>query len=338
MAHLKLTHNFPEIGKPVLENGFYASVHDLGNNRGVAISIDGVGSKLLVAQVANQLSPVGKDIVAVNVNDVLCVGAKPTVFIVYTERQNNTLDLESLVEGLMEGASEAGVAVTATKGSFHHVLPEMVKGANENAFELVGTCVGEVALNKVIDGREIKDGDVIIGYSSSGLHSNGYTLARKVLLGPGKFTLDSYVNSLGRTIGEELLLPTRIYVRPILATLKRTEGVTGLAHISGDGLLNLLRFNTSFSPEITDLPEAPPIFRLIQQLGEIPDEEMYKVFNMGIGFCAIAKPEAVAAVLQTAEEYNFQAQVIGKMAKRADKSVYLKQQNLVGIKNFVKVA
>ena len=176
---------------------------------------------------------------------------------------------------------------------------------------------GIVPVSRIIDGRTVQDGDVVVGFRSAGLHSNGYTLARKTLLINAALTLDAHLPELGCTLAEELLRPTHIYVRPVLEALSRTDGITGLAHITGDSFLNLLRLRTDCGFELTDLPPAPPVFGLIQRLGNVARTEMYEVFNMGVGFCVVCRPAAADAVLAAAQQHGFAAQVIGAAPRRA---------------------
>ncbi|MBI2888143.1 MAG: phosphoribosylformylglycinamidine cyclo-ligase [Chloroflexi bacterium] len=330
LGWLDQTHAFPgAVGRPVLKSGFFAAVHDLGHGLGLAISTDNVGTKSLVAQMMGRYEEIGSDCVAVNVNDVLCVGARPIALVDYLAvEQVQPEMLEQLGKGLYEGARQAGVAIA---GGEMAQVPELLRGAAPGAgFDLSGTCVGIVALDRIVDGRGIQDGDVVVGFRSSGIHCNGLTLARAVLLGPGRFTVEGLVPELGCTLGEELLRPCRIYVRPVLDALERTQGITGLAHISGDGFLNLLRFRTPCGFELTDLPEPQPIFRLVQQAGSVPLEEMYQVYNMGVGFCVVARPEAVDVVLASAQRHGYEAQPIGHARAALQGRVALPKEGLVG--------
>ena len=336
LGWLNKTFLFPTpSGRPVLENGFFANVHDLGSGLGVAISTDGVGTKLLVAQQMDRYDTVGIDCVAVNVNDVLCVGARPIALVDYLAvQQVDAAVLDQLGAGLYEGARQAGVAIASGELA---QIPELLRGDPPGAgFDIAGACIGIVPLSSIIDGRAVQDGEAVVGFRSSGLHSNGYTLARRVLRASEKLALDSRVDGLDGTLGEELLKPTLIYVRPILDALSRTDGVTGLAHITGDGFLNLLRLRTDCGFELTALPEPPPIFQLIQKAGSIAPEEMYRVFNMGIGFCAVARPEAVSLLLDAAQRHGFDAQVIGHARRELSGKVVLARAGSVGEKRSFK--
>jgi phosphoribosylformylglycinamidine cyclo-ligase len=181
----------------------------------------------------------------------------------------------------------------------------MLHGARPGrAFDLVGTCIGKVALDRVIAGARVQPGDVLLGLESSGVHSNGFTLARRALIGEGGLRYEEHVPELGTSLADELLRPTRIYVRDALALLGSGIDVRALAHMTGGGLWNLVRTEAAVSFRIEHWPEPPPIFGLIQRLGRIPDEEAFRVFNMGIGFCVVVPADdadRAAAILGRGE-------------------------------------
>lgn len=336
VAWLNRTLDFPApTGRPAIPNGFFATVHDLGGGLGVAVGTDGVGTKLLVAEALGKYDTVGIDLVAMNANDVLCVGARPFALVDYLAVQEiRTGMLEALGRGLYEGARLAGVAIA---GGELAQVPDMLRGVREGeGFDVAGTCLGVVEVSKIVDGRAIQDGDLVVGFHSSGLHSNGYTLARRVLL--QTFALEAQVPELGCTLGEELLRPTHIYVKPVLAALEQTGGVTGLAHITGGGFTNLLRLRTDCGFELDALPPPPPIFGLIQRVGKVPATEMYGVFNMGVGFCAVVRPQAADRTVALAAEHGYRAQVIGRMRAELSGRVLLPAQGLVGDKQGFRTA
>lgn len=278
-----------DTGRPsrsTLPPGHYASVVAIDGQRGVAISTDGVGSKVIVAQQMGNFETIGIDCIAMNVNDVVCVGAEPFAVVDYiaVERANSDM-LRAIGAGLKRGAELAGVEVP---GGELAQLEEVIRGhPSPYGFDLVGTCIGLVDLDKVVSGKMIGPGDAIIGLPSSGIHSNGLTLARKALLEKGDLDLESSVDELGRSIGEELLEPTAIYVKAVLALLGSGIEVHGLAHITSGGMDNLLRLNDGVGYQITDPLPVPAIFKLVQRYGEVSGQEMNYVFNMGCGFCAI---------------------------------------------------
>ena len=328
------------IGQPVLPIGFFANVIDLGYGMGLALSTDGVGTKLMVAQMMQKFDTIGIDCVAMNVNDVLCVGARPIAFLDYIAVQQANSDLiDQLMQGLKEGARRAGVAIC---GGEIAQMREMLASEREGwGCDLVGMCVGHVPLDKVIVGRSVTPGDVIIGIRSSGIHSNGLTLARQVLFTQNRYTVDTKFEEFGRTLGEELLEPTAIYVPEVVEALERSLAITGLAHITSDGLLNLLRLDAkphAVGYEIDRLPPIPPIFSLIQKSGGIPDHEMFQVFNMGIGFCVVIAEADAEPFQQIVKQHGREALQIGRVVSDSEQKVVIRPHGLVGQGNrFVKV-
>jgi phosphoribosylformylglycinamidine cyclo-ligase len=262
--------------------GHYASVIKFDEQTGIAFSTDGVGTKLVVAEELGRFDTVGIDCVAMNVNDVICVGAEPLAMVDYVAVAKADPEVcEEIGVGLARGAELAGIEIP---GGELAQLGELVRGV-----DVSGACIGKVALDEIVDGSAVEPGDVVIGLPSTGLHSNGYTLARKALEGIG-LDVDPE-GRLGRTLGEELLQPTQIYVKPIVALLRSEVDVRGLAHLTSGGTENLLRLAAEVGYEIDDPLPVPPIFDLIQERGEVGEEEMREVFNMGCGFCVVV-PEA----------------------------------------------
>jgi phosphoribosylformylglycinamidine cyclo-ligase len=280
-----------ELDRPsasVLPSGHYASVLRVAPNLGIAVSTDGVGSKIVVAQQADRLETVGIDCVAMNVNDIVCVGAEPMAMLDYLAvEQADPEALARIAAGLKVGAQAAGVEIP---GGELAVLPELIRGhPSPGGFDLCGTALGTVAIDAIVAGDEARAGDAIVGLPSSGLHSNGYTLARRVLFDDGGLTLDDRPPPLdGRSVADALLEPTVIYVRAILELLRSDVPVRGLAHITGGGLRNLLRLGgerVGFA--IEDPLPVPAICALVAELGDILPAEMWDVFNMGCGFMAL---------------------------------------------------
>jgi phosphoribosylformylglycinamidine cyclo-ligase len=281
--------------------GHFAAVLEVAPNLGIAIGTDGVGSKLIVAEQAGRLDTVGIDCVAMNVNDVVCVGAEPIALLDYlaVERIDEEA-MRAIGEGLRAGAELAGVEIP---GGEVAVLPELIRGhPSPHGFDLTAACFGIVALDAIVSGRDCAPGDALLGLPSSGLHSNGYSLARRAL---GGLELDDRPGPLGgATVAETLLEPTTIYVRAVLGLLRSGPPVHGLAHITGGGALNLLRLSRQVGFAIEDPLPVPPVFGLVRDLGGVADAEMWEVFNMGCGFCAVV-PEAAAdeAVAQLAARH-----------------------------------
>ncbi len=316
------------VGAARLPIGYFANVVDIGNGMGIAISTDGVGTKVLVAEMMNKYDTVGIDCIAMNVNDVLCVGAEPISMVDCISLEEARPDLlEEIGKGLYKGAEQARITIT---GGEIAQVQEIIKGQREGyGFDLIGTCIGLVRLDRLIVGADIEEGDAIVGLRSSGIHSNGMTLTRKVLFGQAGFSPDKYFDQLGRTLGEELLEPTRIYVPEIMEVLSAGLKVKALAHITGDGFLNLTRVNSETGFVIEQLPPPHPIFDLIQQASGIPDEEMFQVYNMGIGFCVIVPQEDADKVIAIARKHGVDAYKIGRAVHDPEKRVVIEPKKLV---------
>ncbi|MGI8780692.1 MAG: phosphoribosylformylglycinamidine cyclo-ligase [Solirubrobacteraceae bacterium] len=270
--------------------GHYAAVLAVAPNLGIAVGTDGVGSKLIVAETTGRFDTVGIDCVAMNVNDVICVGAEPIAVLDYLAVERADPDVfAAIARGLKVGAEQAGVEIP---GGEVAVLPELIRGhPSPSGFDLTAACFGTVALDRIVTGEKCAPGDVLIGLPSSGLHSNGYTLARRVLEPLG---LDVRPVSLGgASVADVLLEPTVIYVRAVLELLRSGLPVHGLAHITGGGLANLLRLSDGVGFAIDAPLPVPPVFDLIREYGDVPEAELWGVFNMGCGFVAVV-PERAA--------------------------------------------
>jgi phosphoribosylformylglycinamidine cyclo-ligase len=273
-----------DTGKPsrvVPLPGHYASVLRIEGRLALAMGTDGVGTKMVVAERLDRFETIGIDCVAMNVNDLICVGAEPIAMVdfILCDRADPAVTAQ-IGAGLRRGAELAGIEIPG--GEIAQV------GEIVNGWELGGTAIGIVGVDEIVDGGRIEPGDALIGLPSSGLHSNGYTLARKAL---DELGLDD--DRLGRPLGEVLLEPTEIYVRAVLDLLRSRVDVRGLAHITGDGLNNLLRLRAPVGYRIDDPLPVPGVFDLIAELGDVSEEEMYEVFNMGCGFiCVVAARDA----------------------------------------------
>ncbi|MBV9555008.1 MAG: phosphoribosylformylglycinamidine cyclo-ligase, partial [Alphaproteobacteria bacterium] len=289
-------------GAVQLPIGFFANVIDIGGT-GLAITTDGVGSKAMIADMMRQYDTIGIDCIAMNVNDLLCVGARPVSLVDYiaVEKADAAM-LDGIAVGLAEGARQAGVSITGGEIS---QLRDVVRG-----FDLVGTAVGTVALDRILVGRDIQPGDAVIGIASSGIHSNGMTLTRRVFFEQAGATVDTYFGELGCTLGEELLRPTVIYAPEALEVLNQVSSVKALMHITGDGLLNLLRIDADMGFVIDALPEPPPLFGLVEKLGGVSRAEMFEVYNMGIGFCLVVAPGDADLTLDILRRHGRSASVI----------------------------
>lgn len=280
--------------------GHYASVIKIDERTGIALSTDGVGTKLMIAEELGRFDTIGIDCVAMNVNDVICVGAEPLAMLDYIAIEKaDPAVCEEIGVGLARGAEKAGIEIP---GGELAQLGQMVRGV-----DVSGACFGTVALEAIVDGSAVEPGDVVIGLPSTGLHSNGYTLARSAL---ADVPLDD--ERLGRPLGEALLEPTEIYVKPVVELLRSPVDVRGLAHITSGGTKNLLRLAAEVGYEIDDPLPVPPIFELIQQQGEVSEEEMQEVFNMGCGFCVVVPAGDEAAALELLRAHYPAARRVGR--------------------------
>ncbi|MGH2861963.1 MAG: phosphoribosylformylglycinamidine cyclo-ligase [Solirubrobacteraceae bacterium] len=298
--------------------GHYASVMRLPGalapNVGIALATDSVGSKVIVAEQTGRFDTIGIDCVAMNVNDLICVGATPLALLDYiaVERAEPSL-LEAIGRGLALGAADAGVEIP---GGEVCQVPELLRGhPSPYGFDLVGSAFGVVELDKIIDGRGVRPGDAIIGLPASGIHSNGITLARRALLDDGQLSLEQKPELLGgKSVADVLLEPTVIYVRAILALIASEIDVRGLAHITGGGLMNLRRIGTGVGYTISRPLPSPPVFELIASFGEIAAAEMWEVFNMGCGFVAMVPAQQADAATALLEGFHPGAAVIGAIS------------------------
>ncbi len=299
--HIKGTFAFRRgYGEPVPVFGHYGGIFKCGNDR-LVIHTDGVGTKLLVANDMKKFDTVGIDAVAMSVNDILCVGAIPLVGVDYIalEKENNEL-ISELMKGLVAGAKESNMAIV---GGETAIVPDLLK---EKAFDLTVTAVGKV--QKLILGDEIRKGDVIVGLESSGIHSNGYTLARKIL--------DV------KDWGQEMLTPTKIYVNPVQEMMDACD-VHGIAHITGGAFSKLTRLNRNVG-FVLDLPEPKPIFK---ELGKkVKEMDMVRTFNMGIGMAIILPEDRADTVINIANKHGVDAMEIGRISDK--KGVWYKDKNI----------
>lgn len=267
-------------GGPMEGIGNYASLIDFGDVA-LVLCTDGVGTKIMVADEMRKWDTIGIDCVAMNVNDLICVGAEPLAFVDYIAVDDPTkMPAEELGKGLAEGARQSNMSIV---GGETAVLPDMVKG-----FDISGTAMGYVKKEDIISGELLREGDVVLGVPSSGIHSNGLTLARKIVKERGLSYHSPFAGGR-RSLGLELLEPTRIYVPEVLSMLRKfRKKVHGLYNITGGGLGNLLRLNDELGMEITHPLEPQPIFKFLMSQG-VTEQEMYHTFNMGMGFTVVAE-------------------------------------------------
>ena len=270
-----------------LDNGF-AGLVKLGDGA-LAMCTDGVGSKILLAEEMDSIHTVGIDCVAMNTNDLICVGAEPLSFVDYVALDRPDEELMAKIGmGLAEGCKQSNCTLS---GGETAILPELVHG-----FDIAGTSVGYVKQDKIIDGTKIAEGDVLIGLKSSGPHSNGYTLIRKLFDGD-------------KELGKKLVEPTRIYVKEVMNLINQVN-VHGIAHITGGGLDNISRINDNFQYVIDNPLPVPSVFDWLQEKGSIEIKEMYRTFNMGMGMIIIVSKDVAKESVSILGKY---AQIIGSV-------------------------
>ncbi|MBE0558592.1 MAG: phosphoribosylformylglycinamidine cyclo-ligase [Proteobacteria bacterium] len=296
--------------------GFGGLFHlDIGKNKDPVLvsSTDGVGTKLKIAQMMDKHDTVGIDLVAMSVNDVVVQGAEPLFFLDYIATGKILVDTSvQIVEGVVRGCQEAGCALVGGETA------EMPGFYPDGEYDLAGFCVGVVEADRLIDGSEIRVGDRIIGIASSGLHSNGFSLARRVLFDEGKLHPDQQIETIGQAIGLELLKPTRIYAKSILNIIKNFR-IRGIVHITGGGFIdNIPRILPGPCGAVIKAGSWPvlPVFELIQKMGNIDLMEMLRVFNMGIGMMIIVAEKDHTEVMERLEKLGEAAYSIGIIEKR----------------------
>lgn len=271
---------------------------------------DGVGTKLMLAFMTDRHNTIGQDCVAMCVNDILCQGAQPLFFLDYiASGKIEAAKIAAIVEGVATGCRLSGAALIGGETA------EMPGLYRDGEYDLAGFAVGIVDGEKIITGAEIRHGDVLIGLPSSGLHSNGFSLVRKLLFEIHKHSANDYIEKLGATIGEELLKPTRIYAKPLLNLMQKFE-IKGLSHITGGGFYeNIPRMlpDGCMADIDTEAITKLPVFSWIQQLGNIETREMYSTFNMGVGMVVAVAPENATGVLNFLHENQEAAFVFGKI-------------------------
>lgn len=317
--HIKKTNNLGTMGNI----GNFGGLFDLSKynvkNPVLVSGTDGVGTKLLLAQEANIHNTIGIDLVAMCVNDVLCIGAQPLFFLDYIAvGKNNPETIEQIVEGISEGCVQSGCALI---GGETAEMPDMYTG---NHYDLAGYTTGVVDKEQMLDVTNVKEGDILIGLQSSGIHSNGYSLVRKIFFKDYNFNLNSYFKEMDKTLQEELLTPTRIYVEGVVECLKECK-VNAISHITGGGFIeNIPRaLNEGQGVKIDEstLPNMP-IFPLMERLGEIEHSEMYNIFNMGIGMVLILDKSQEEKALSILDKFGYNPRVIGEVTNTEGVDIY----------------
>jgi len=314
------TFSFSKRARPMLGFGHYATIIDTGGPQALALATDTIGTKALIAQALGRYDTAGIDCVAMNANDIVCVGAEPIAMVDCMAVEE--MDEEFLTEiavGLREGARRAHISIAG--GETAHI-PEMLQGAVPGrAFDLGGTCAGLVEPDQILMGREVQPGNALVGFASSGIHSNGFTLARRTFREAG-WDLDQYVDEFERGLGEELLEPTTMYVDLAMKLLLKLE-VRALFHMTGGGFLNLRRLEAAAGFNIEKLPPVPAIFSVIQSLAKLDDAAMYAEYNMGAGFCAVVPQAEVDRAIALGKDYGIQGWQLGTATASVERQVQI---------------
>jgi phosphoribosylformylglycinamidine cyclo-ligase len=300
-----------KVGHPVFPIGHYAGLVDLDDGRVLSLHTDSVGTKVIIAQLMSKYDTIGIDCVAMCANDLICTGTEPISFLDYLAMaRHDRRIVEEVAAGLVEGANQGGMAII---GGETAIVPDLL--SNNAGLDLVGMAAGIGKRNDLILGDKIRTGDALVGVASSGIHSNGLTLARKILL--REYKLRENVPELGRSIGQELLEPTRIYVKPVLEMTRKLE-VHGLAHMTGGAFAKLDRIvgQARLGASVEQLPPTPGIFRIIQRYGRVSDLEMYRTFNMGVGFVIVCPQRAEDAIIRLFLKHGHNAFDLGRVEKK----------------------
>ena len=298
----RITHGF----------GHYAGIVEIPGGKLLATHTDGVGTKIVIANLMKKYDTIGIDCVAMNANDIICTGAEPISFVDYIAANRNDQSIfKEIVRGLVKGAKKSMMPIV---GGETAIMPDVITG-DGFSFDLAGTAVGLASKKELVLGDRINKGDVIIGASSSGMHSNGYSLVRKALL--KKYSVRDKVRGIG-VLGDSLLAPTEIYVKPVLEMAKKCN-IHGFAHITGGSFTKLLRLK-KIGYQIDSLPKIPPIMGLVEEQG-VQHDEMYKTFNMGVGFCVMAPKAEASEITDTFKRHGIASQVIGEITAKPGVSV-----------------
>jgi len=286
-------------GEVMQDYGHYANTVKVSENLCLAISTDGVGSKVLVAEMAGKYDTIGEDCVAMNVNDLICIGATPVGFVDYlaSEKPLPEKIIDEIGKGLLNACAESSIPIL---GGETAILPDMIRGVGGSGLDLAGTAIGVARPDELFDGSSIEEGDVILGVASNGIHSNGFTLARKVLF--SEYNVDDEL-VWKVSLSDELLRPTRVYVKHFKELKDAGIIIKGLAHITGSGFRKVLRLG-EFKFVIENFPEIPPIFELIRITGNITWHEMFTTFNMGIGLVVLIPPSQVEEAMTALSKHD----------------------------------
>ncbi|MBA3535086.1 MAG: phosphoribosylformylglycinamidine cyclo-ligase, partial [Tatlockia sp.] len=285
-------------------------------------SIDGVGTKMMVARMMQKFDTIGIDLVSATTNDIIVLGAKPLTLLDYIANHKlNPKIVEEIIKGMVIACKENGISLVGGETA------EMPGTYLAGELDLVGVITGVVEKAKAIEGKDIREGDIVATFPSSGLHTNGYSLARKLLFEIAGYTVDSQFPDFSHSIGEELLTPHLNYTKPILTILEKNVAIKGMAHITGGGLLEniprILPKGCSVEIHKQQIPELP-VFNLLRKLGNLDDNEMYRTFNMGAGMVLFLSPEALSPIREILLAFpSFPLYEIGRVIKGDQKVVLL---------------
>ena len=309
---IESTHNLQKMAKMTHGFGHYAGIVEIPGGKLLATHTDGVGTKVIISNMLKKYDTIGIDCIAMNVNDIICIGATPISFVDYIAANKNDQKIfKQIVSGLVKGAKKSAMPIV---GGETAIMSDLISGKGFG-FDLAGMVVGILSKKEMILGDKIKPNDVIIGIQSSGLHSNGYSLARKALL--SKYSVKDNIKGVGN-LGNALLRPTEIYVKPVLEALKKYR-INGLAHITGGSFTKLLRLK-KIGYHLDNMPKTPRLMQLIEDTG-VKNEEMYKTFNMGIGFCIITPENQVKNIHKIFNKHKMKSYEIGRISK--NKGVFI---------------
>jgi phosphoribosylformylglycinamidine cyclo-ligase len=314
---IESTHNLQKKAKMTHGFGHYAGIVEIPGGKLLATHTDGVGTKVIISNMLKKYDTIGIDCIAMNVNDIICIGATPISFVDYIAANKNDQKIfKQIVLGLVKGAKKAAMPIV---GGETAIMSDLISGKGFG-FDLAGMVVGILSKKEMVLGDKIKTNDVIIGVKSSGLHSNGYSLARKALL--SKYSIKDSLKGVGN-LGNALLRPTEIYVKPVLETLEKCS-IHGMAHITGGAFTKLLRLK-QIGFELDNLPKTPPLMQLIEDSG-VKNEEMYKTFNMGVGFCMISPQNQVNKIRKIFSNHKMTTYEIGHISKK--KGVFINSKKI----------
>jgi len=309
---IESTHNLQKMAKMTHGFGHYAGIVEIPGGKLLATHTDGVGTKVIISNMLKKYDTIGIDCIAMNVNDIICIGATPISFVDYIAANKNDQKIfKQIVSGLVKGAKKSAMPIV---GGETAIMSDLISGKGFG-FDLAGMVVGILSKKEMVLGNKIKPKDIIIGIQSSGLHSNGYSLARKALF--PKYSVKDNIKGVGN-LGNALLRPTEIYVKPVLEALKKCK-INGLAHITGGAFTKLLRLK-QIGYHLDNMPKTPALMQLIEDTG-VKNEEMYKTFNMGIGFCIITPENQVKNIHKIFNRHKMKSYEIGRISK--NKGVFI---------------